>query len=682
MSQIRHFDVLILGGGFAGVYCARRVTKRLKGTGKRVGLIANENHMVFQPMLAEVVGGSLSPRHVIHPLRMLCEDTDVFKGTVKGVDTNHKTVTIDGGLVAGLVTFSYEHLVLTLGAEVDLSRMPGMSEHAHLVRNVGDAMKLRTTIIEQMEEANLIEDSSKRKEMLSFVVVGGGYSGVETAGQMIDLLQGMSRFYEVVQPEDFSVTLVHSGSRLLPTLTEKLANYTGRQLEKMGVKIIYNSRVKAVTSRSITLADGTKFTGYHVVCTVGNAPHPVIIKLGESNSIPVEQGHVLVENTGRVVNSESLWSAGDCSRFPKIDGGFCPETAQFAYRQGILIGDNISNTILGKPLQTFDFKGLGELASIGHQTAVAEIFGYQFSGLLAWFMWRSIYLMKLPGFERKLKVMAEWTFELFFSRDINLLTPRYSSPLREMHLEPGDILFREGEPAFSLYAIKDGVVEIRDHKGDMVKRATKGDHFGERALLQDQVYRYHATAVEPTTLVAIAKRTFDAMVNSMGSISKLFHQTAAHYDTPQHISEMVNKLPEKIRKAKVREIMTKNIATLNAEDNVQAALQLFQRERHSTYPVLNPDGSVLGILRRGECYEWLKHEVHDASTTLSQLPLYPALQVLENATVAEAFEALSRSGLSKAAVTSDTGELQGMITVYDLMIKMSAAEKTSSETPS
>lgn len=663
----RHYDVLILGGGFAGVYCAQRVLKRLRGTGKKVGLIASENHMVFQPMLPEVVGGSLSPRHVVNPIRLLCKGADVFKGTVRELDLKAKSLILDGGFHTQNVGFTFDHIVLALGADVDLSRIPGMSEHAYLVRNVGDAMKLRATIIGRMEEANLICDEALRRRLLSFVVVGGGYSGVETAGQMIDLLRSVCRFYENVKPEDYTVTLIHSGEKLLPMLSPRLADYTGVQLARMGVKILFNTRVKAVTAQSVVLNDNQKLSAETVVCTVGNAPHPLIIKLGASGTLPVERGHVLVDAAGKVQGHEQVWSAGDCSQFPKSTGGNCPETAQFAFRQGMLLGDNIAASINGAELKPFTFTGQGELASIGHRTAVAEIFGFNFSGFIAWFMWRSIYLMKLPGLDRKLRVMAEWTFDLFFPRDINLMTPQYSSSMEDVHLEAGDPLFHPGEPAYSFYAVKNGCIEISDGHGKVVKTAMAGDHFGERALLNDRVWRYEAIATEPTTLVAISAKTFDKLVGSIGSLNKLFQRTADTYDKVQEIEHVLAKLPQRCRNGTAKDLMVTPVASLRESDALQDALDFFHKERHSTYPVLNGEGSVVGILRRSDCYEWLKHHRMEDTVCVRDLPVKRALLINVDEPLPRVFETLIRTGASKAVVVDAERKLLGMLTLYDLL---------------
>ncbi len=663
----RHYDVLILGGGFAGVYCAQRVVKRLRGTEKTVGLIASENHMVFQPMLPEVVGGSLAPRHVVNPIRLICQGTDVFRGTVRAIDLVARTVVLDGGIHSSNITFSFDHIVLALGSEVNLSRIPGMSEHAYLVRNVGDAMKLRATIISRMEEANLIEDATKRRKLLSFIVVGGGYSGVETAGQMIDLLKSICCYYEIVQPADISVTLIHSGEKLLPMLSPKLADYTGTQLAKMGVNILFKSRVKAATACSVVLEDGSKLDAGTVVCTVGNAPHPLILQLGESGALTLEKGHVVVEPTGQVRGQGHVWGAGDCAVFPKSDGGNCPETAQFAFRQGLLLGDNIAACIAGKTLKPFKFTGQGELASIGHRTAVAEIFGRHFSGFIAWFMWRTIYLMKLPGLDRKLRVMAEWTFDLFFPRDINLLTPQYSSPMEDVHLEAGDPLFLSGEPAYSFYAVKSGRIDITDQNGDLVKAVTAGEHFGERALLGDHIWRYNATAKESSTLVTISEKVFQKLVGSIGSLNKLFLRSAETYDSENEIKHVLEHLPQRAREGAVRDIMVSKVISVLEATTLPELLAMFHAERHTSYPVLDAEGHLKGLLRRSDTLEWLKHHAINSGVLARDLPVKRPLIVAPGDEIAVVFETLIRTGASKAVVCDTENKLVGMLTLFDLL---------------
>lgn len=663
----RHFDVVILGGGFAGVYCARRVLRRLGHLEKSVCVISDENHMVFQPMLPEVVGGSLSPRHVVNPIRLLCRGAEVLRGEVKTVDCEKRTLTLDGGRFSPCLTIGFRHLVFAAGSDVDLSRIPGMAEHAFLMRNAGDAMKLRAAIVNRLEEANIVENAGTRRRLLSFVIVGGGHSGVETAGQMVDLIRGVCRFYDHVEDYEPSVTLIHSRERLLPTLDEALGDYTKRRLEKSGVRIVLNQRVRAVTANTVLLDSGERVEAATVVCTVGNAPHPLIVELGKSGTLPVEKGKIIVDACGRIVNCANLWAAGDCSSFPKADGGCCPETAQFALRQGGHVGENIAAAEFGHPLENFAFTGLGELAVIGHRSAVASIMGINFSGFIAWFLWRTIYLTKLPGLDRKLRVVAEWTLDLFFPRDINLLTPRYSSPLEEMHLEAGDPLFHSGEPAFSLYAVKAGRVDITDTKGEIVKSAGAGDYFGERALLEDHVWRFDATAREPTTLVAIDESTFLKLAGSIGSLGRMFKRTAQQYATPESIERAIASLPDPMRIRTAADVMTRDVATLAGSTGIDEVLKLFQEKHHSLYPVVDEQRRVIGALRRSALYDWLAHHGMERNHRIAELQPAPLLRVRAGTTVPEVLEELIRNGATKAAVVNERQELLGIVTLCDLL---------------
>ena len=661
-----HLDIAIIGGGFAGIYAAKRAAKLLGHLELKIGVIASQNHMVFQPMLAEVVGGSLAPRHVVNPIRLLVsKKVDVLKGRVCGLDLERKVITLDGGAFTPNVCISFDHLVLATGADVDLSRIPGMTEHAYLMRNAGDAMKLRATIIERMEEANLCTDAEERKKLLSFVVVGGGYSGVETAGQMRDLVRGVCEYYDNVRPEDSSVTLVHSGERLLPMLDESLGDYTRRCLEKMGIQVVLNQRVRAATARSVLLNDGTRLNTSLVVCTVGNAPSALMKQLDAAKALPMERGKILVENTGRVKGHDKVWAAGDCTVFPKANGGCCPDTGQFAMREGDLLGRNIAASIFGQPLEPFTFTGLGEMASIGHHMAVANIMGINFSGIIAWFMWRTVYLSKLPGFDRKLKVVLDWTSELFFPRDISLLTPNYSSPLGAMHLEAGDPLFEAGEPAFSLYAVKSGRVDITDADDKVVKSAGPGDHFGERALLADHVWRFNATAKEPTELVAIDSRTFDQLVGSFGLLNKLFHKTAENYALPAEVEQTVAGIAATVRDGTAADVMTRELVTLNADAPLLDAVNEFKARPHSVYPVVDASGKLLGLLRRAAAYDWLKHHGLDCQHKVGEVPLATPFKVQPEIKLAQLVQEFMHTGATKAIVVDAGDKLCGMVTMFD-----------------
>jgi len=662
-------DVAILGGGFGGVYCARQLGKRLGS--QRIGILSDENHMTFQPMLPEVAGGSLAPRHVVNPIRQLAQGAQVLKCKVTSIDVSEKVIHATAGAFTPDLTVRCKHLVIALGAVVDLSRIPGMPEHAYLLRNVGDAMKLRAAIIGRIEEANLVADKNRRRRLLDFVVVGGGYSGTETAGQIIDLLNSIHRFYRNVDADDYSVTLIHSRAVLLPTLAPNLGEYTREVLEQNGVNVIVEHRVKAVTAKQVILDDGTALPAALVVSTVGNAPHPLLRGVIEEHDLKTKWGKVITDRFLRVPELENVWAVGDCAAIPLAgkDDQWCPPNAQFAMRQGQTAGDNIAACYPDnrRGLSEFTFQGLGELAAIGHHKAVANVFGLNFSGFIAWWMWRSIYLSKLPGLDRKLRVMVEWTLDIFFPRDISLLTPSYTSGVKETHLEPGDMLFQSGEPAFSFYMVKSGSIDITDNNHGLIRTINSGGHFGERALLEDHRWRYNAVAAEPSTLVSLGEHIFRQLVAGCGDISEVLTQSAATYASREEIDHVMERIPIDVRNRSVGDLMATDICSLSERQTVEHALDLLRSEPHSTYPVLKENGQVLGVLRRGQFYDLLKGDTVTMTTLLRDVPLSQPPRVTPSMPVPKALETLIRSSKTKALVLDGNQKLTGILSLVDLL---------------
>ncbi|HEV7406533.1 MAG TPA: FAD-dependent oxidoreductase [Chthoniobacteraceae bacterium] len=536
-SSSFHYDVVIAGGGFAGVYCARTLTREFRGSAKqRVALISDQNFLVFQPMLAEVAGSSLAPRHVVNPLRRLCPEVTVLRGAIGSIDLPGRSFTVEPGDFTAKLQIRFEHLVLAMGSVVDLSRVPGMPEHALVMKNVGDALKLRGAIIDRFEEANLEADPKNQARLLTIVVVGGGYSGVETAGQLLDLALEMSDSYSRIQREQVRVVLVHSGDHLLPEISASLGRYAEENLRRRGMDIRLNMRVTSMTPSKAMLSDGSVIETHTVISTVGNGPNPLITALCKTYGVANEKGRLITDDKLRVAGQERLWAAGDCAavpmppeRAPKTapspfeKRAFCPPTAQFALRQGQLLGRNLAAVLGGDaPLKSFTFTGLGELAAIGHHAAVAEILGMQFQGFVAWWLWRSIYLMKLPGLERKVRVMLDWTLDLFFPRDIALFQPRPTKLIKEMHLEKGDCVFHAGDPANSLYIVKVGKLELCTVDGAVLRTLTAGHQLGKDTLYYKKAWVFTATACEPTTLVAVSAEVFETVTRAGATVDEVF----------------------------------------------------------------------------------------------------------------------------------------------------------------
>ena len=484
-----HFDVVIAGGGFAGAYAARALVSALgrENTARRVALIAERNVLVFHPMLAEVAGAALSPADVVNPLRQFCRGVTVLQGTVTSVDLAARTLVVDGGRFTRNQTVGFRHLALTLGSVTDLSKVPGMAAHGWPLKSVADALRLRAAVINRLEEANLVEDPAVRARLLTFVVVGGGYTGVEVAGQLHDLLHEAKHLYTRLAGATIRVALVHGHARLLAEIGPKLGDYAAEVLRERGIELFLGKRVAEATASRVVFSDGGAIETHTIVSTIGNAPSPVVLDVARQAGVETERGRIPTDATFRVQGQRELWSAGDCAAVPWNDRGeikTAPPTAQLALRAGAQLGRNLARALrvadrvaagqlqpgaeareTDAVLRPFTYRYLGQLATIGQHQAVAEVMGLHFRGFFAWWLWRTIYLAKLPGALRRLRVTIDWTFEAIFSRDISVVLPPPDEPLRLIHLEPGELLARRGDPMRAIGYVRDGAVEARGAGG-------------------------------------------------------------------------------------------------------------------------------------------------------------------------------------------------------------------------
>ena len=666
-------EIAILGGGFAGVYCGKQLLKSLsKGSRTKIGLISDENYMVFQPMLPEVVSGGLSPRHVVNPIRHLCKGMSVYKASVESIDIQNKLLTLRPGPFSAEVVIRFKHLVVALGAKIDLSRVPGMAEHAFLMQNVGDAMKLRAAVLSRFEEANLVTDPDRRRRLLTFVVVGGGYSGVETAGQILDLFEDINRYYGNINREDFNVYLVHSRDHVLPTLSVSLGKYAEEKLRRRGLKLCLKRRVNSVSANRVVLDDGSHIETNTVVSTVGNAPHPLVNQLISEAGADSMHGRIRTNDRMQVPGYDWLWAAGDCAAVPMQNGDTCPSTAQFAMRQGALLGKNINAFLRAEETKPFTFKGLGELAAIGHHTAVAEVMGLKFSGFIAWWMWRTIYLSKLPGLDRKTRVLIDWTLDLFFPRDINLLSPRYSKALQESYLEEGDVLFQPGEPAFSFYIVKSGCIQLTDTDGKLIKNVTAGEFFGERALLEDKHWRFRATATERTLLTGLGSDEFKSLLESSTTMRSLFERSARQYRSTQEIDAMQSTLPAQLLEQAASELMTRDVSFIQSIDSIRETLQRFNNERHSFYPVVDSNQHLTGVVSRESFYDFVQHKGLSEDYSVGDIDSCDLPCVDQSTKISECLELMARSGSNKLLVTDADDFLLGVLSIRDVLAATAA----------
>jgi NADH dehydrogenase len=403
---------VIVGGGFAGARLAERLEGRLP-EGHLVTLLSRENFITYNPLLPEVVGASLLPGHVIAPLRQLTERTRVCMVQVTDIDLAARAVSYLG---EGSGVVEYDELVLACGQGVDLTLVKGMARYALPLKTLGDALFMRNRAIVRLEQAELQPDRELRRWLSSFIVIGGGFSGVEVAGALADFLRASRRYYRSVN--DLRVHLVHSGDRLLPELPPSLGRFAERQLREQGIDVHLNARCARVDDRGITLKDGEILTAGTVICTIGTAPNPLIAAL----PLPKQRGRLEVAPDMSVPGAPGVWALGDCAAVPNaLGGGVSPPTAQFAERQARQLADNLVQKARGQATRPFRYKSAGQLASVGHNKAVAELFGLKLTGFLAWLLWRGVYLLKIPTLGRKVRLFLEWNWAMFFPPDISHL---------------------------------------------------------------------------------------------------------------------------------------------------------------------------------------------------------------------------------------------------------------------
>ena len=413
----RNKRIVILGGGFGGVYAATHLEKLLtRQSGVEVCLVSRDNFFLFTPMLHEIAASDLEITNIVNPLRKLLRKVDVLVGDVNQIDLRNKRVLISRGYRKPLQKLDYDHLVIALGSITNFYDIPGLDDLAVPMKSLRDAAQLRAQILRHLEEANSEGDPAERQSSLSFVVAGGGFAGVETVAALNDFVREALPFYPNLSEEMLRVILVHSGPAILPELGESLGRYTEKVLSERGVEVRLNTRVKSVTEDKVLLTDGVSIPSRTLVWTAGTVPSPIVSSLHCAK----ERGRLLVNQFLGVPDWPNVWAVGDCAFVPdtRNPGKSHPPTAQHAIREGKVVAQNIAAVLSGRPLKLFSFRTIGLLASIGRRMGVARILGFNFSGFFAWWMWRTVYLSKLPGLDKKVRVAFDWTLDLLFPKDV------------------------------------------------------------------------------------------------------------------------------------------------------------------------------------------------------------------------------------------------------------------------
>jgi NADH:ubiquinone reductase (H+-translocating) len=529
-------QIVVIGGGFAGVKAAKTLRSLLDRENHEIVVFNRENHMVFHPLLAELAGAVVQPKDVGAPIRELLPNVQCRRQPVLSLELskNQLVYEADGGKRS---VMHFDHLVLACGNEVNLAAVPGMADHAFPMKSIGDAVFLQGHIVDQLERADVCDSPERKRWHLTFVVIGGGFSGVEVAGQLNDLIRGSRKFYRNISLADMSVTLVHSGDQILPEVSKSMRDFAARKMTEAGIRILLNSRVAVCASEGVRLTNGDFISGGTVVCTIGTTPHPLIQHL----DVPKERGRLLTEPDMSLPGYPNIWAIGDCAAvINALDGQLSPPTAQFAERQAKQVSGNIAARIKGKETRPFSHKSLGSLCSIGGRNAVAEMMGLHISGFPAWFAWRGIYLMKLPSFPQQIKIGIEWMLDLILPRPLAHLRDDRTNRVYRSFVPAGDFVFREGDPATDFYMIESGELEILqptsghdrdgkyepdgkhepDEKYEPVAILGVGDFFGERALIDDRPHQRACRARSDVELVVIGSKLFTEISSSLAPLKQ------------------------------------------------------------------------------------------------------------------------------------------------------------------
>jgi NADH dehydrogenase len=408
--------IAIVGGGFAGTAVALRLERRLRAGEAEIVLLSHDNYSLFTPMLPEVTSGEVEVRHVVTPIRTQLRRTNFILSEVGTVDVAQQTITYRHVLTGITRTIAYDHLVLALGSSTSTFGLPGVAENVWALKRLEDADALRNHLVWLLELGDTIDDPQRRRQLLTLVVVGGGFTGVETAGEIFELFRGVLHFYRRLRLEELKMVLVEAGPVLLPGLPPKMGEYSRRILQRRGIEVLTGDGVTAADAGGITLQSGRRIDCATIVWSAGVAPSPTIASIDLPKT---KRGAVVTGEDMRVKAVPSVWALGDCASIPDGEGSTYPMTAQHAIREGPHLADNLVHVLRGESTKPFRYRTLGMMAALGGRRAVAQLPGDRvITGFIAWFLWRTYYLARLPGLDRRLRVAFDWTLELLFPRDI------------------------------------------------------------------------------------------------------------------------------------------------------------------------------------------------------------------------------------------------------------------------
>jgi NADH dehydrogenase len=410
--------ILVVGGGYVGMYTALRLQSKLKRGEASITVVDPQPHMTYQPFLPEAAAGSVEPRHVVVPLRKVLRRCRVLSGRVVRLEHSRHAATVET-CDGHIELLGYDLLVMAPGSIARTLPIPGLAEQGIAFKTIGEAIYLRNHVLSQLDAAETTLDPAARRKLLTFMVVGGGYAGIEALAELEDMARYACRYYESIRPQDMRWVLVEATGRIMPEVSPRMGVYTVERLMERGIEVFLDTRVKTMEDGNVVLDDGTEFETDTIVWTAGVKANPML----RQTDLPLdEKGRVRCEATLQVVEAPDVFSAGDCAAVPDLskndpDATTAP-SAQHAVRQAKVLADNVLAHLRGSQLRTYKHSYAGSVASLGLYRGVAEIYGVKIKGLPAWFMHRTYHISRMPTFNRKVRILADWTGALLFRREV------------------------------------------------------------------------------------------------------------------------------------------------------------------------------------------------------------------------------------------------------------------------
>ncbi len=411
--------ILIVGGGYVGMYTALRLQRKLSRGRAEITIVDPQPNMTYQPFLPEAAAGSVEPRHVVVPLRRVLRHCRVISGAVARVEHVRKVATVQPS-EGDPYELGYDVLVMCPGSISRLLPIPGLAEHGIGFKTIGEAIYLRNHVLARLDLASSIDDADRRRKALTFVFVGGGYAGVEAIAELQDMARYATRYYDGVEPGDMRWVLVEAATRIMPEVSVGLALYTAERLAERGIDVRLDTRLDSVVDGHVMLSDGEEFDAETLVWTAGVKAHPVL----DSTDLPRDdKGRLPCDANLTVRGVKGVFSAGDCAAVPDLSKKDDPTavtgpSAQHAVRQAKVLANNVIAAIKGNALRDYEHKYAGSVASLGLYRGVAEIYGIKLRGIVAWFMHRTYHVSRMPTLNRKIRVLTDWTAALFFRREV------------------------------------------------------------------------------------------------------------------------------------------------------------------------------------------------------------------------------------------------------------------------